>query len=92
MLSLSRSDDSVASEAADWISVILNGAFSQAVKNKRHVRKISFFLIIVEVGSCIGFAGAASLPMIVSGVSPAGCSFHGLFTLTLLEQDKCIEG
>jgi hypothetical protein len=83
MLSLSRRDDSVTNEEAEWISVTLNGAFSHAVSNKKHVRQISFFGIIEKLGGGIGFAGAASLPMVKSGVSPAGYSFHGLFALLL---------
>lgn len=38
MLAPSRIDDSIVSEAADWISAFLNGAFSHAANIKRHDR------------------------------------------------------
>ena len=38
MLLLSRMDVSVTSWLVDWISAILYGAFSHAVKNSMHVR------------------------------------------------------
>jgi hypothetical protein len=42
------------------------------------------------LGSGIGFAGASSLPIVKSGVSPAGYSFHGLFTLTPQKRDSAL--